>query len=72
MAQDNHNRDPQRENDRDRMNREGRADRPETDPVQGGSQQDPSQEEDMDELDEDDREYDDRLEGGANRRRSIS
>lgn len=72
MAQDNQNRDPEREDDRDRMNREGRAERPETDPVQGGARHDPSEEEDMDELDEDDREYDDRPEGGTNRRRSIS
>jgi hypothetical protein len=72
MSQDNQNRNPRRDDDRDQLNREGRADLPDTDRVQGGSTgQDQSQDEDTDEMDED-REEDDRPEGGNNRRRSIS
>jgi hypothetical protein len=70
MAQDNQNRNPQRQDDSDQMNREGRADVTETEPVQGGVRPDQSQDDDMDE--DDDRDLDDRAEGGSNRRRSIS
>lgn len=80
MSQDNRNRDEQNQDEtpREDVTRAGRS------PESGSSQPDPSgtrnpnpvEGADMDELDEldddEDRDEDDRIDGGQNRRRSIS